>query len=128
MCAQVSDSAGLLCVYTCTPRATTTHNSTSQFAVERFLGLYHDAENSPRGGRFLLLYEVKPFWLRSLSGLQIKSKSRNTHTRTDGQSTDISMSFLECVYTRKKEKKESKKMVLNEDLQAWLKQVPTVWE
>ena len=31
------------CVYTCTPRATTTHNSTSHFAVERFLGLYHDA-------------------------------------------------------------------------------------
>ena len=62
------------CVYIhmyCTPRATATHNSTSQFAVERFLGLYHDA---PGGVRFLLLYEVKPFWLRSLSGLQIKSK------------------------------------------------------
>ena len=70
VCAQVSDSAGLLCVHTCTPRATTTHNSTSHFAVERFLGLYHDA---PGGVRFLLLYEVKPFWLRSLSGLQIKS-------------------------------------------------------
>ena len=54
----------------------TTHNSTSHFAVEEVPGaLYHDA---PGGVRFLLLYEVKPFWLRSLSGLQIKSNHGNS--------------------------------------------------